>query len=51
MTRRDVTKELSEGHEEPERRFNALPALGDADGFVLDLAHDGRCFQRDGREL
>lgn len=26
-------------------RFNALPALGDADGLVYEMAHDGRCVQ------
>lgn len=25
--------------------------LVDADGLVLEMAHDGICFQRDGREL
>lgn len=37
--------------EEPEGRFDTLPALGDADGLVLEVANDVGCVQRDRREL
>lgn len=34
-----------------EGRFDTLPALGDADGLVLEVANDVGCVQRDRREL
>lgn len=41
----DASREKSEG------RFDTLPALGDADGLVLEVANDVGCVQRDRREL